>query len=146
MSFLFDTNALSELVRPRPAPAFLAWLETVDRADQFASAVTIAELFKGAYRSQARERYLRAIEDLLLPAVTVLPFDGETARIFGRLQAELELAGQPLEDLDVQIAATAIQYDLTLVTGNLRHFERVPRLLLSDVLAEARRAAGEASR
>lgn len=74
----------------------------------------------------------------MLPAVTVLPFDEHTARIFGQIQAQLELEGRSLEDLDVQIAATAIQYGLTLVIGNLRHFERVPGLVLSRVLADAR--------
>lgn len=138
MAFLFDTEALSELVRPRPAPGFLVWLAEVDRADQYTSAVTIGELFKGAHRAKTPERHLQNIEQRLLPAVTVLPFDLGTAKIFGEMQARLELAGKRLADLDLQIAATAIQYGLTLVTGNLRHFERVPGLSVSRILAETR--------
>lgn len=75
MAYLFDTDAISEVLRPQPAPAYLEWLNTVAREDQFASAVSVAELFKGAYRSQARERHLSNIRERVLPAVTVLPFD-----------------------------------------------------------------------
>lgn len=138
MAFLFDTDALSEIVRRRPAPKFLQWLETVDRADQFTSAVTIGEIFEGAFKSEAPERHLHNLETRLLPSVTVLPFDFTTARIFGEIQARLERQGRGLEDLDLQIAATAIQHGLTLVTGNIRHFARVPGLSLSRVLVEAR--------
>ena len=72
MAFLFDTDAISELLRPRPAMAYINWLMKVSREEQFTSAVVIGELYKGAYRSQARERHLTNIEQRVLPAVTVL--------------------------------------------------------------------------
>lgn len=71
--------------------------------------------------------------------MTVLPYDVATARVYGRLPAELEAAGQILADADLQIAATALHHNLELVTGNLRHFERVAELRLSRVLEDARR-------
>ncbi len=138
MAYLFDTDAISEGLRPRPAPAFAAWVQTLRREDQFISAVTAGELFKGAYRSAARDRHLENIEKRILPAVTVLPYDVATARVFGRVQAELEQAGTRLEDADLQIAATAIHHGLELVTGNLRHFQRVPGLRINSVLAQSR--------
>lgn len=144
MAFLFDTDALSEIVRRRPAPGFLQWLDTVDRADQFTSAVTVGEIFKGAFRSEFPERHLQNLETRLLPSVTVLPFDLATARIFGDIQARLEKQGMGLDDLDLQIAATAVQHGMTLVTGNIRHFARVPGLSLSRVLADARTGQAEA--
>ena len=55
MAFLFDTDAISELLRPRPAMAYLKWLMKVSREEQFTSAVVIGELYKGAYRSQDRD-------------------------------------------------------------------------------------------
>lgn len=70
--------------------------------------------------------------------MTVLPYDVATARVYGRLHAELEAAGQILADADLQIAATALHHNLELVTGNLRHFERVAGLRLSRVLEDAR--------
>ncbi len=137
MAHLFDTDAISELLRPRPLPGYLRWLETVPREEQFASAVTIGELFKGAYRSATRERHLRNIEERVLPAVTVLPYDVSAARVFGMIRAELEQKGNILPDADLQIAATALYHDLELVTGNLRHFHRIPNLRVNPILADS---------
>lgn len=67
------------------------------------------------------------------------------ARVFGELQADLEADGAPLADADVQIGATALHFDLTLVTGNLRHFRRIPRLRLNEILAAARSQEAERS-
>lgn len=138
MPYLFDTDAISELFKPRPRRAYVDWLATVDREDQFTSAVVVGELFKGAFRSPARERHLHNIEERVLPSVTVLPFDQRVARVFGELEADLESRGTPLADADVQIAATAVHFDLHLVTGNLRHFERVPELRIEPILADSR--------
>lgn len=136
--FLFDTDAISELLRPRPLPRYVEWLQTVRREDQYTSAVTVGELFKGAYWSRARERHLTSIEDRVLPAVTVLPYDVATARVFGRIRAQLEEDGQIRPDADIQIAATALFHDLELVTGNFKHFERIPNLQLCRILEESR--------
>ncbi len=138
MAYLFDTDAISELLRPKPNRAYVKWLASVARVDQFTSAVTIGELFKGAYRSPARDRHLQNIEERILPAVTVLPYDTATARVSGQIQAFLEEKGRPLADADLQIAATAIYHGLELVTGNVRHFQRVPEISINMILAEHR--------
>jgi predicted nucleic acid-binding protein len=139
LAFLFDTDAISELLRRRPSRRFVSWLSSTPREDQYTSAVVVGELFKGAYRSRDADRHLRNIEERILPAVTVLPFDVAVAREFGRLRAVLEESGTPLPDADIQIAATSIYHQLTLVTGNLRHFQRFTGLDVSTVLADARR-------
>lgn len=141
MSFLFDTDAISELLRPRPAMAYINWIMKISREEQFTSAVVIGELYKGAYRSQAQERHLTNIEQRVLPAVTVLPYDTGTAKIFGKIRAHLEEAGKILPDADLQIAATALSYDLELVTGNLRHFSRIFGLKLNTILADSRNSS-----
>jgi len=138
VAYLFDTDAISEVLRPRPLQAYSSWLREIPRDAQFTSAVTVGELFRGAYRSAARERHLRNIEDRVLPAVTILPYDLAVARVFGQIRAELERTGNILPDADLQIAATAVYHNLELVTGNLRHFGRIPGLRLNDVLARAR--------
>ena len=136
MAFLFDTDAISEVLRPRPDPGYVTWLGTVARDDQFASAVTVGELFFGAYRAAAGGRHVTMIEDRVLPAVTVLPFDAAVAQVYGRLAANLADQGSPLTDADLQIAATALHHDLELVTGNLRHFARVPGLRIRPLRDE----------
>lgn len=138
MAFLFDTDAISELLRPRPAIAYVKWIMKVAREEQFTSAVVIGELYKGAYRSQDRERHLTNIEQRVLPAVTVLPYDISIAKIFGKIRAHLEEIGTILPDADIQIAATAIGHNLELITGNLRHFSRISDLKLNNILANSR--------
>ena len=64
----------------------------------------------------------------MLPNVLVLPFDAETAEIYGRLCAALWDAGTPVEDFDVMIAATAVQHGLEVVTANVRDFGRIPEV------------------
>ena len=139
MAYLFDTDAISELLRRRPLPAYVEWLGDVAREDQFTSAVVVGELFEGAFRS-GHGRHLENVESQVLPRLAVLPFGVGEARRFGELAAALQADGRPLADADLQIAATALHHDLVLVTGNLRHFERVPGLELEPALADARKA------
>lgn len=72
----------------------------------------------------------------------MLPFDTSVARIYGELHAALTAAGRPLADADLQIAATALRFNLELVTGNLRHFSRIPGLVVNDVLSRSREKEG----
>jgi len=140
MAYLFDTDAISELLRPRPAPAYVEWLRAISREDQFTSAVVIGELYRGAFRSPARESHLVNIRQRILPAVTVLPYDVAVAEVCGLLSAKLEETGQSLADADLQIAATAVYHNLELVSGNLRHFARIPQLRVNPILTNSRRS------
>ena len=138
MAYLFDTDAISEVLKPRPAAGYVRWLAAIPREEQFTSAVVVGELYEGAFRSSAAVRHLENVENRVLPAVTVLSYDVAAARVYGQVRAQLESAGRPLADADLQIAATALVHDLELVTGNVKHFKRVPGLRISPVLAEAR--------
>jgi predicted nucleic acid-binding protein len=138
MPFLFDTDAISEVLRPRPLPAYVDWLRTVPREDQFTSAVSVGELFKGAFRSSRPEYHLGNIRERVVPAITVLPYDQAVAEVFGVVAARLETEGRTLPDADLQIAATALYHGLELVTGNLKHFTRIEGLGVSRVLEAAR--------
>lgn len=146
MAYLFDTDALSEVMRREPNPIYLAWLRGVPREDQYASAVSIGELYQGACRSARRDALLERIDERVLPAVTVLPFDVAIARVFGEIQADLEARGGSPGDADVQIASTAVHHRLQLVTGNVRHHGRIPGLELATVLADARKELAERQR
>ena len=139
MAYLFDTDAISEVLRPRPLPIYVDWLSGVPREEQFTSAVVIGELYKGAYRSNAQAHHLTNIERRILPAITALPYDIATAREFGKIRARLEEEGTILPDADLQIAATAIYHKLELVSRNLRHFSRITNLQINSILSDARR-------
>lgn len=138
-AYLFDTDAISEVLKRRPFPKYVEWLRGIPREDQFTSAVVVAELYEGAFRLPA-SAHLRAVEERVLPAVTVIPFDTNAAYRFGVMAADLRDRGRPLPDADLQIAATAIYHDLVLVTGNVKHFDRVAGLRIDPILAEARTA------
>ena len=137
-AYLFDTDAISEVMRKKPSPAYVGWLKTVPRELQYISSVSVGELYKGAYRSAAKDKHLSNINKMVLPRLTVLPYDVAAAHIFGQLSADLERKGTPLADADLQIAATAVAYGLELVTGNYRHFARVKQLSLNTVLFDNR--------
>ena len=133
-----QASSISEVLKPRPAAGYVRWLAAIPREEQFTSAVVVGELYEGAFRSSAAVRHLENVENRVLPAVTVLSYDVAAARVYGQVRAHLESAGRPLADADLQIAATALVHDLELVTGNVKHFRRVPGLRISPVLAEAR--------
>jgi len=138
MAYLFDTDAISETLKPKPAPGYVSWLAKISREEQFTSVVTVGELYKGAFRSPARDRHIGNIEQQVLPALTVLPYDVPIAKLFGEVRAGLERAGTPLAEADLLIASTALLHNLELVTGNLRPFSRVPGLRICPVLIHAR--------
>jgi len=137
LPYLFDTDAISEVLRRRPAPGFMAWLARIPRTEQYTSAVVVGELFEGAHRS-TDPRHLEGITARILPAITVLPYDVAVARVYGAIQAGLAARGRTMADSDAMIAATAAHHGLSLVTRNLRHFERVAGLRVERILAETR--------
>ncbi len=130
LSYLFDTNAVSESLRRKPNPSYVEWLRSLAPEHQFTSIVVVAELYAGAYHSPAVEKWLARIDNEILPRIVILGFDLECAREFGRIKAELQQVGKPIEDFDIQIAATAVRHHLILVTANEEHFRRIPNLQL----------------
>ena len=99
----------------------------------FITSITVAELIHGVNRSLNREDNLTRLE-VLLAALTVLPFDEMAGRRFGYLKAELEEKGETLDDLDLQIASIALDQNFPLVSNNTKHFKRVKNLKLENWL------------
>ncbi len=133
--YLLDTDVLSNLFKRVPAAALIAKLAAVPTEQQATSSITIGELVYGASRQGPRSAVLLArIEQIVLANLAVLPFDLDAARRYGSLRAELERAGTPLAEADLRIAAIALARGFTLVTGNVRHFGRVPGLLVENWL------------
>jgi tRNA(fMet)-specific endonuclease VapC len=100
------------------------------------TAVSVGELVHGATKSQRAADNLARL-DVLLAALTVVPFDEWSARRFGQIKAQLEQEGEIISDLDMQIASIALEQDAVLVTHNQKHFSRltgVAGLVLEDWL------------
>lgn len=124
---LLDTDILSEVIKGKHemvAARAAAYLEAERRFTT--TAVTVAEVVYG-FRRLGREDRIAAFEESL-PHVDVLPFDGAAARIAGRINADLQRQGRVIGMPDVMIAAIALRHGLTLVTGNVAHFEYVRSL------------------
>ena len=133
--YLFDTDILSNLLRRMPSTILIAKLASVPPEQQFTSSITLGELVYGAYKLGTRgAALLERLEKTLLPNLPILPFDAAAARRYGEVRADLEQRGLPIGDADLRIAAIALVRDFTVVTGNLRHFQRVPGLRVENWL------------
>lgn len=133
--YLLDTDILSNLVRRTPSPFLIARLAQVPPELQYTSSVTLGEMIYGAYRLEERTPgLLQRIEGVLGSDLTVLPLDAAAARRYGILRAHLERNGTPIGDADMRIAAIALAHGLTVITGNARHFQRVPGLAVENWL------------
>ncbi len=130
--FLFDTDIITNVLKKRPSKTLLKRLSVVPKHDQYISTITISEIVYGAVKSNRPEYHLNNLETILLPSVNVVGFDSKSAYVCGQLRAELEKEGLPLDLADLEIAAIAIAGEFILVTGNTRHFERIPELRLEN--------------
>ena len=124
MSYLIDTNVLSELVRPKPNKKVLTWFSEIPRDALYLSVLTLGEIRKGVEKisDQKRKEKIRVWLEIELPGWfkdRMLPVDQFVADRWGRLQSDMK---QPLPAIDSLIAATALCHDLRLVTRNIKDF------------------------
>ena len=127
MSFLLDTNVVSEWVRPRPEPRVVGWLADVDEDLVFLSVVTVGELRHGVDRLAAGRRRTRLDEWLRQDLVQrfdgrVISIDAAVADAWGAIVARRDRSGRPIGVMDAFMAATAAVHNLTLVTRNAADF------------------------
>jgi predicted nucleic acid-binding protein len=128
--FLLDTNIPSEFRNLRPEPRVTRWLDSVDEDLVFISVVTLGELRKGCElldtgkRRTKLERWLE-VEVGEWFAGHILPVTNAIAERWGRLEAKRQRLGLPLNIADGQIAATALEHGLTLVTRNVDDFREL---------------------
>lgn len=126
MSFLLDTNVISELTKPAPAPEVVIWLESQKEADLYLSAVTIGEVAFGLERLPAgakRVRLQRNLDKLKRRyADRVIAFDLAASEAWATLRRAAERRKLTMPPIDAMLAATAQVHGWTLVTRNTRDF------------------------
>lgn len=130
--YLFDTDALSQIIKKSPSIIFVRKLASVDPEKQFTTTITVGEMVYGAYKSSRPEYFIDKLEDLVWQNVQILPFDEGSAKVYGRLRAEIEKKGISLSEPDLRIASIAVHYGMTLITGNTKHFSKVQGLMVED--------------
>jgi tRNA(fMet)-specific endonuclease VapC len=130
MNFLIDTDICSAHMR---RPAKLAH-RFIQYTGQIAiSAVTLAELYAGAFKHSKTQHLLTLIADLL-QEVTVVDFDAACAKAFGQARGALLLGGISVPTTDLMIASAALAHNLTVVTHNTADYQNIPGLRLDDWL------------
>ena len=138
--YLLDTDVLSELRKRKRNPSVAKWIGAVADGDLYLSTITIAEIERGIEQQRkpdpAFAKNLSIWLEFTLRAFgeRILPLTVNIARRWGRLSAQI---GN--KELDLAIAATALEHGLTVVTVNVRHFERTGVKLLNPFRANARK-------
>lgn len=133
MNYLLDTNVLRELVSRRPSRSVARRLSEIPVDCLFTSALCIAELRIWVRRGgDPGERWNRILERVLPNLNEVLPFGQGDALSAGDLLFDMQERGWSLPPLDGLIAATALHHGMTVVTRNVRDFDRVPGLRIEN--------------
>jgi toxin FitB len=134
MSYLVDTNVLSELAKPLPADGVLAWFHA-NQSQLYVSSVTIGEIRKGlelmaaGRRKESLKVWFKAICETM--EGRILSFNAATAHVWGQMVGSLEKKGIQLPTIDSQLAATAQRNGLTMVTRNVADFQNTGVKLLN---------------
>jgi predicted nucleic acid-binding protein len=125
MTYLVDANVLSEPTRARPDSKVVAWL-TTHEGDFVVDSIILGELSIGIL-SLPRGRKRAQLEhwfEAVVKAIECLPWDAPVSLRWARLVVELKKKGRSLPVMDAMIAATALEHDLTVVTRNVRDFQK----------------------
>jgi len=136
---ILDTNVVSEMMEPSPAPSVKVWLNAKDGFQFYMTTITIAEIAYGIHKlplgkrrsfieSTFEEKVLNMFDD------RVFSFDKPAARLYGEIMNKRKKIGRPMGTLDAQIAAIALANDASLATRNTRDFEHCGLNLINPFL------------
>ena len=132
---LLDTNVLSEMLHRQPSLAVMKALHALRPEQRYVSEVTRYELRAGAALLEDAGRLWQRTQQQALTLVQWLPFDARAAMAAADIGATLRRRGDPIEESDLFIAATALVHGFSVSTRNVRHFDRVPGLMVENWFA-----------
>ena len=130
MRFMLDTNLCIDLMRGKSAAAFKR-LRSLAVDEAGISTITLAELRYGAAKSSRPAHHEALIVAFCAPLASAA-FDAKASETYGNVRAALEVAGMPIGPLDTLIAAHGLALGATIVTANVREFQRVPGLAVEN--------------
>jgi tRNA(fMet)-specific endonuclease VapC len=133
--YLLDTDTVIYILKGNPAVAEQLGQRLHDPMK--ISVVTYMELYYGAYKSQRVTANASRVK-ALGQSIEMAPINAAVAETFGMIKASLESGGNRLDEFDLAIAATALSYNLTLVTNNTDHFSRIDGLRFENWAVPAR--------
>ncbi len=129
MKFMLDTNMC--VYAQKRIPSVVKNMCVYTHVELVISAITLAELEYGIEKSEAQAKNLKSLH-ILLENIDVIPFESAAAHHYGEIRAYLCTNGTPIGTMDMLIAAHARSLGLTVVTNNVREFERVPGLKIEN--------------
>lgn len=129
LKYMLDTNIAIYVIKRRPIKALAVFNRHA--AQMCISSITLAELLHGVEKSETPERNLQQVEDFV-SRLEILEYGGKAAAHYGDIRASLERQGAIIGVNDLHIAGHARSEGMTLVTNNLREFERVDGLRLDN--------------
>ena len=130
LHYLIDTDWVIHYLHAHPG--IVTRLDELQPQGLALSIISLAELYEGVYYSRDPEGDEQDLNNFLR-GVTVLGLDTDIAKIFGRERGRLRAAGTLIGDLDLLIGATALHHNLTLLTNNRSHFERIAGLRMESM-------------
>jgi tRNA(fMet)-specific endonuclease VapC len=132
--YLLDTNILSELIKRQPSPKLVSRLQQTPAESLFTASICVMELRLGSALRADHNFFWNRIEREILSRVQVLPFDRAAAEWAGDILSELKRVGKGIGLEDSMIGAMAMSHGYIVVTGNMRHFNRIPDLKVENWL------------
>jgi tRNA(fMet)-specific endonuclease VapC len=136
VKYLIDSDCLIDFLKG--IEGAVRFFEGPTPSETLVSLISYGEIYEGVIFSTNRERREAEFKKLM-GIVEIVGLDTETMDIFAVLRGNLERDGKKLSDFDLLIASTAIRQNLTLVTRNLNHFQRVPGLKLFSLRQQSSR-------
>jgi tRNA(fMet)-specific endonuclease VapC len=130
MRYLLDTNTCIKYLNGR-SEKIKQHLESIHPEDIVLCSIVKAELFYGAMKSANPEKNLEKLEKFTNPFIS-LPFDDKASKLYGLIRSQLEKKGTPIGPNDLIIASISVANDITLITHNVKEFNRVENLRLED--------------
>ena len=135
MKYLLDTNFCIYIINEKPEKV-LKKFELYPVHEFGISSVTHTELQYGVEKSKNKNTNQDALDEFLLP-LTILPFQGKRlVACYGEIRVSLESKGRTIGPLDMLIAAHALSLDLTIISNNIKEFERIPNLRCENWIRE----------
>ena len=129
MAFLIDTDIIIYSLKGHEKVQ--SWMLKNQNIPKFISVITYGELTYGARKSKFQEKNIATVKRIG-ELFSIIDINKDIIEIFGELKAKLEISGTRVDDMDLIIAASSLYMNMPLVTNNVRHFSKIPNLILEN--------------
>ena len=130
---MLDTDTCSYIIKRRPESILESMQMTAGQGHSLTiSAITYAELLLGAERSDNKRKHRKLVSEFVERLDEILPWDARAAETFATLRAYLYKKGSPIGPNDTMIAGHALSRDAIVITNNVKHFSKAPRLKIEN--------------